>query len=68
VLPAQHRLGIDPPQHLAKQAPVQMPLGQQSPAARKMSVRRNFLSNGLAFGIWYEFVTNASNRKQVERL
>ena len=31
VLPARHRQRPDPPQHLAKQAPVQMSLGQQQP-------------------------------------
>jgi len=30
-LPARHRQRIDPPQHLAKQPPVQMSLGQQQP-------------------------------------
>ncbi len=31
VLPARHRQIPDPPQHLAKQPPVQMSLGQQQP-------------------------------------
>lgn len=31
VLPVWHRQRPDPPQHLTKQAPVQMPLGQQQP-------------------------------------
>jgi len=31
VLPARHRQCIHPPEHLAKQTPVQMPLGKQQP-------------------------------------
>lgn len=36
VLPARHRQSADPPQHLAKQASMQMPLGEQQPIIASM--------------------------------